>query len=207
MNSFLNRKALAGWSLRTVRTGAVWGKFWPDPDDCLLYHYGSKEEINTASQKASSCKMKNMIGRSEENRQGWEQAWLPGLRRNNDLRIRTWEQQPSVSLLLALAGSVSWANKRLLQVTSGGGQGRQMCWPRQAVLSACPEAHWKTASHSEQAFHSWQPCPTSKNASPFLSHAFSPALPRWILLYTVPGQISVASSLTLSYKKMCLILF
>jgi hypothetical protein len=43
------------------------GKFWPGPGACLLYHYGSKEEINAASQKASSCKMKNMIGRREEN--------------------------------------------------------------------------------------------------------------------------------------------
>lgn len=117
------------------------GKFWPDPGDCLLYHYGSKEEINTASQKASSCKMKNMIGRSEENRQGWERAWLPGLRPNNDPRIRTWEQRSPVSQLLALGRSVSWANKRLLQVTSGGGQRRPMCWPQQAVCCQPAQKH------------------------------------------------------------------
>lgn len=132
----------------------------------MLYHYGSKEEINTASQKASSCKMKNVIGRSEENRQGREQAWLPVVRSNNDLRIGTREQRSSVSVLLALAHALSWANKLLLQVTSGGGRGDKCADLSRQFTVSLPRSTLKAGFQLHQVFHSWQPCLLSKMQAP-----------------------------------------
>lgn len=73
-------------------------KYEPDPCGCLPDPHGWIWEVNTASQKTSSWKMKNMIDRSEEKCQDWAQDWFPSLRLNNDLWIRTWEQESSVLL-------------------------------------------------------------------------------------------------------------
>lgn len=166
MNSFSSRKISGTAKPRNCENWGCLGKFWPDPGDCLLYHYGSKEEINTASQKASSCKMKNVIGRSEENRQGREQAWLPVVRSNNDLRIGTKEQRSSVSMLLALAHALSWANKVLLQVTSGEGKGDKCADLSRQFTVSLPRNTLKAGFQLHQAFHSCQPCLLSKMQAP-----------------------------------------
>lgn len=54
--------------------------------------------------QAFSSKMKSVIGRSEEKRQDWEPVWLPILKLNNDLWIRTWEQESSVLRVLDIRG-------------------------------------------------------------------------------------------------------
>lgn len=166
MNSFSNRKSLAQRSLRVVRTGTVWGSSGQALVLVCFITMGAKKRSTRPLKRLPLARWKTWLAGGRKTRQGWEQAWLPVVRSNNDLRIGTWEQRSFVSPLLALAHALSWVNKLLLQVTSGVGQRRLMCWPQQAVYCQPAQKCTESGVPTPPGLSFLATLPALQNASP-----------------------------------------